>query len=128
MLKTGQPVRFEDCGVSGVIDNIVFPILDDEGKVFQIVVIGRDISDRKRAEDELLKSYQTIKALLGAPSDIACVIDLNGTIRLINDTYARMYQSTPEDLMGTRIWDLFPPEKNSIPPERIQTNSDIQKN
>jgi len=111
VIETGLPTRFESQGIVGDVDVTIYPIPDQNGKIFQLAITARDISERKRAEEELLKSYQTVKALLGAPSDIACVLDLDGTIRLINETYAKMYQSTPDDLIGTRIWDLYPAER-----------------
>jgi PAS domain S-box-containing protein len=110
VFETGQPARSEDVGVSGVFDNAYFPVLDEQGKVELVAVIARDITQRKQVEEELRQSYQTIQALLNAPSDIAAVFDLDGKIEMANETLANVLKLSVSDLIGKIIWDFFPPE------------------
>jgi two-component system CheB/CheR fusion protein len=67
---TGVPERFEDAGVIGWYDNIVYPIFDAQGRVEKIVVQARDISERKQVEAELQQSLATIQSLLEGPDRV----------------------------------------------------------
>ncbi len=96
--------------MSGIFDNAYFPVMDDKGKVRLVAVIARDITQRKQVENELRQSYQTIQALLNAPSDIAVVFDLDGRIQMANDTLARIFNHPVSELVGNILWDYFPAE------------------
>jgi PAS domain S-box-containing protein len=53
VIKSGQPVQFEDERIGRVIDNIVYPIFDKSGQVSHMAVLGTDITERKRAEEQI---------------------------------------------------------------------------
>ncbi len=57
VVETRQPIRFEDIRDGKNIDNILTPILDDNGDVEQVAVLGFDITERKTTED-LLRDAQ----------------------------------------------------------------------
>ena len=97
----------EDVGVSGVFDNHYLPVLDEQGKVRLVAVIARDITQRKQIENELRQSYQTIQALLNAPSDIAVVFDLDGRIQMANETLARVLNRPVERISRKHPMGLF---------------------
>jgi len=52
VVRTVRPVRFEDERAGRWFDVSLFPILNEEGGVAQIAVTARDITERKRAEEE----------------------------------------------------------------------------
>lgn len=110
VFETGLPARAEDVGVSGVFDNTYFPVSDEQGNVKLVAIIARDITQRKQIEDELRQSYQTIQALLNAPSDIAAVFDLDGKIQVANETLGHVLNHPVNELIGKVLWDYFPPE------------------
>jgi len=111
VFETGQPVRAEDMGASGgIFDNFYFPDFDEQGTVRLVAVIARDVTQRKLIEDKLRQSNKIIQALFNAPTDIATVFNLDGIIELANDTLARALRRSPGELIGTSIWDYFPPE------------------
>lgn len=63
LAATGKFIRYE-VQMQGLNDKVatfdfsIKPILDERGKVVQLVYEGRDISDRKRVEDELRRANQ----------------------------------------------------------------------
>lgn len=63
---------------------------------------------RKRLEDELLKSEETVRALLNAPNDRALLLDKAGNILALNETAASALKISPEKLVGRNAFDLFP--------------------
>ncbi len=109
-IETRQPQQFEGRGITGVVEIRIFPVPDEFGEICQLVIFSQDITKRKNVEEEMATSYRMIQALLDNPADLACVIDLDGTIRLINPTLASIYKSSPEKLVGRNLWDLSSPK------------------
>jgi PAS domain S-box-containing protein len=64
-----QPTRSEEFisaedGQLHCIDVIKVPIFNEDGSRLSLVVVGRDITERKRTEQELFKSRETLKMVL----------------------------------------------------------------
>ncbi len=64
---------------------------------------------RKRLEDELIKSEKTVRALLNAPQDRALLLDREGKILALNEPAARAFNGSEDDLIGKDAFALFPP-------------------
>jgi len=56
VVRSGQPVRFEDEREARRFDHSVYPVFDAEGKVTQLAVLARDITERKRAEQQAARA------------------------------------------------------------------------
>ncbi len=63
---------------------------------------------RKRLEDELRKSEETVKALLNAPNDRALLLDIDGNIVSLNKTAAQEFGMSVDELIGLNAFDLLP--------------------
>jgi PAS domain S-box-containing protein len=68
----------------------------------------RDITERKQAELRLRESEEAMKSLLNATSELACLIDIRGTIIAANAILAQRLGKQLDDLVGQNIFDLFP--------------------
>jgi len=67
-------------------------------------------STKKRVQKELNQSEEVLRALINATRETLILIDTKGTILLANETAAeRLGKSVPE-LVGTCLYDYFPPE------------------
>ncbi len=75
-----------------------------------VLSVARDISARKRAEEALKKSEATWKAFLNAITDSALLIDSAGTILSLNENAALRLGKPIDELLGTCVYDLLPPE------------------
>lgn len=64
VIKKGKLIRFEDERDGKWLDNILNPILDEQGNVTRIAVIAQDISLRKQAEIELLNYRDHLEDLI----------------------------------------------------------------
>jgi PAS domain S-box-containing protein len=60
VIQSGKPVRFEDEREGMWNDNVIYPVLDTQGKVTKVAVLARDITERKRTEEELLCSQEEV--------------------------------------------------------------------
>jgi PAS domain S-box-containing protein len=61
VIRTGNPIRFEDERDGKHFDNNVYPVFDTKGKVGHIAVFSHDITDRKRAQETLRKMNEDLK-------------------------------------------------------------------
>jgi PAS domain S-box-containing protein len=72
------------------------------------VVVFRDISERKEAEEALRTSRATARGLLDATQESLLLLDKEGTIIAVNQTAARRHQRRPEELVGINRFDILP--------------------
>ncbi len=64
VVRSGKPLRYEDEREGRIYDNSVYPIFDAQGKVEQLAIFARDITDYKKAEKELRKHQNNLETLL----------------------------------------------------------------
>jgi PAS domain S-box-containing protein len=91
-------------------DFSMHPVFDEKGKVKYLVPEARDISKRKRIEDALRESEETARGILNATTEAVILLDPQGVILALNDTCAHRFQKDKEQMIGLRIWDLYPPK------------------
>ncbi|NVM23835.1 MAG: PAS domain S-box protein, partial [Desulfobacterales bacterium] len=84
-------------------------IFDENGRLDGSFAIMADISESKRAEEALRESHETTRALVNATTDQVVLIDPDGTIIALNEAMAKSLKKDLNELIGTRIFDLFPP-------------------
>lgn len=72
--------------------------------------ITASLSARRRAERNLANSQALTQALIDASSDATILFTPNGTLLALNAVLAQRFGRTVAELIGTNIWDLFPPE------------------
>jgi PAS domain S-box-containing protein len=77
-------------------------------------VLGSGGNDGVRASQEALW------ALINATSDILFLMDRNGIIITANENAAHIYDRPLPELIGTRIYDLFPPRRAARVEERVK--------
>ena len=79
------------------------PRLDAEERVGEIILIGSDITENKKAENELRK-FRTIS---DRSSYGSAIYDPLGHVTYINEAYAKMHGYQPEELIGKHISVFF---------------------
>ena len=67
--------------------------------------------NRKRAEDALRQSETELRALFSSMHDLVMVIDRDGVYRKIAPTNPELLVKPAEELLGSTLRDLFPPDK-----------------
>ncbi len=105
---TGQLVRFEAKhfladGSYIIVDFSLSPIFDENGKVVMLIPEGRDISDRKAAEQKI----QEQAMLLNIATDAILVRDLEHHLRFWSDGAERIYGWSAAEAIGQDIHGLL---------------------
>jgi two-component system, sporulation sensor kinase E len=102
-------------GTFKTFDTIKVPLFHPDGSRQGLVIIGRDITERKRVEKLLEESQQHYKSLFEYNPDIVYMMDLNGTIRKLNPQFELITGYQPEDIIGKNIDQILPEEyKESV--------------
>lgn len=52
VVRTGQPVYFEDERSGRLMDNYIQPVCDVGGRVIRLAIFGHDVTERKQAEEQ----------------------------------------------------------------------------
>jgi PAS domain S-box-containing protein len=89
-------------------------ICNDKREIEYVSGVFFDITDNKQAREKLRKSEEMARALLNATTDAVVLLDQEGIILDINDTYAQKFQKTPDEMLGLCIWYLFSHEVTGL--------------
>ena len=96
---------------------------DDRGDVIGGVIVLRDISDRKRAEDALRESEARLRAIVTTAADAIVTIDDQGLIESCNLATERMFDYPASALLGQNFALLVPWEDFDVVRERFAESS-----
>lgn len=107
---TGESVEYEHQRISPEISGWYLvnyhPVVSDEGIVTGAYVVTKDITERKRAEEEkkilMERNLQTINTML----DGFILADDQGKIIEVNPSYCKMTGYTKEELLGKNINEI----------------------
>jgi PAS domain S-box-containing protein len=104
VITTGAAVTQEEYGLVGGKTKAYLttkaPYRDYEGRIIGVIGVSRDISERKRAEEEIRKSHAFIRQIIDADPNFIFVKDRAGQFTLANKALADAYGTTVEDLLG----------------------------
>lgn len=87
-------------------------IFGSNGEIVEYQSTGRDITERKRAEDALRASETRFRAVWDTAVDAMVVSDREGIIQLANPAFYALYGCTPEQAIGKPCWFMFPEEEH----------------
>lgn len=72
-----------------------------------VLGIARDITDKKRARQELLISEEKFKTIFNSASDCIIIYDLDGNILEINDIACKRFGFSRKDLLNKSFFDTY---------------------
>lgn len=86
VLQTRHAVKFEHTLFGRNILNSINPLFDLEGNVYQLAVFSFDITDLKKAEDEIRKLSRVVVQM----ADPVVITDKNGVIEYVNPAFEEL--------------------------------------
>ena len=97
-------------GTERPIDDSAAPIRGRAGEVHGAVLVFRDITDRKKADDALRESERRKSAVLSASLDAILTIDGDGRVVAFNPAAESLFGYTQEEAIGADMGELIVPE------------------
>jgi PAS domain S-box-containing protein len=104
VISSGQPLRFEDERGDRIIDNAIYPIFDENGKVVRLVIFGQDITERRRDEKGLKESESRFRAIIEASPVPYALNDDQQNITFLNHSFVNTFGYTLEDIPTLAEW------------------------
>lgn len=86
------------------------PHFDDRGALREIQSFGEDITDQRQTVRGLKHSNAALRALVDANPESMALVDVNGTVLAANRAAAGRLNLDIKRLVGSRIFDSYPPE------------------
>ncbi|MGG1677146.1 PAS domain S-box protein [Neobacillus sp. NRS-1170] len=95
-------------GTTKTFDTIKVPLFHPDGSREGLVIIGRDITERKNMARQLAESQQQYKSMFEYSPDIVYMLDLNGNITNLNPHFDVITGFKREEMIGKNIGTLLP--------------------
>ncbi|MHB9111751.1 MAG: PAS domain S-box protein [Thermoleophilia bacterium] len=106
-VKTGE-MEMEVAGGTFLVT--VAPIFDDQGKLSRVLHVAKDITERKKMEEELRESEARFRSLFDNSPLMLFVLDPDGTVVTVNPAGVSQLGYSAEELIGQSVLKVFHPE------------------
>lgn len=90
-----------------IFDNIKIPMFYPDGRRKGLIKVGRDITERKKIEEDLIRTRHNFEAFFGTVNDLIFILDENGSIVDINKAVTRRLGYSDKELRGVKITELL---------------------
>ena len=95
-------------GTERPIDDSAAPIRDEQGVLRGVVLVFRDISDRKRAEANVRRAGEQARTILESITDAFCALDRDWRFVYVNRQAEVLLGRSRDDLLGKGHWQEYP--------------------
>ena len=97
-------------GTLKYVSGIGRPVLDDAGNLTAFIGTTMDITQRKRAEEDLRKQKAHFEKLFELAPEAIILRDIDNRVLRVNREFTNLYGFAPEEALGRSIRDLIVPE------------------
>ena len=106
----GEDVVVDMENEEGAFQITVRPVRDETGGIFAGMVMWRDVTETKRANDAIRESETRYRQLFEDANDIIYVHDLDGTYISINQAGERIFGYSRDETLTMNMTDVIAPE------------------
>lgn len=104
--------RVRKDGTKFFADVVITALRDDSGELIGFAKVTRDLTDRRRADEQRFEAEQRFREIVDAVRDYAIfMLDTNGNVATWNTGAARIKGYRPEEIIG-KHFSLFYPEES----------------
>jgi two-component system, cell cycle sensor histidine kinase and response regulator CckA len=114
--KSGT-LTFKMTGIKGRqlwLNTHAVPLRNDKDEIVALLGITRDVTEQRKAEEDLKKERDFVSAVLDTVGSMVVVLDRDGRVVRFNRTCEVVSGYTFEEVRGRFVWDFL------IPPEQVE--------
>lgn len=125
---TGEFVNKTKNGDLIIVDFSANPILDESDKLIGFLAIQKNITERKKADEALIRSEEKYRKFFEDDLTADFILDMNGKILSCNPAYVNMFGfDSIEAACEENFYNLFPyPDKLSALKELIKKQNQVK--
>jgi PAS domain S-box-containing protein len=117
-LKKGESVYSESLnrrknGSTFICGYNISPLKDERGKIYGYVGVERDITEKKKTEQELRLVRERFTRIFESSNDGYVILGLDNTILDCNKAYAKLLKYSKEELVGKSFYSLTPKKRHT---------------
>ena len=119
-MKAGRPSKNEEeltfaaNGYKGLFETIKTPMRDFVGEIVGVLGIARDITERKKSENEIIKQKHLFETMFNTIPDGVIITNTQREILLANKGMESTFGYKPEDLLGKSTEMLYADQSGYI--------------
>ncbi len=110
----GEDVVIDSENEMGAFQTYVRPVRDDDGKIFAGMVMWRDVTAAKKANDAIKVSEARYRQLFENANDIIYVHDLEGNYLSINQAGERIFGYSRDEALTLNMRSVVAPEHSEL--------------
>lgn len=108
LVNLEEPVIDYRSGEPRWLSTTKVPLRDGQGKIVGVVGVGRDMTERKQAEEALQQSKQEIENILESITDAFFTVDKDWCFTYVNQRAEELLHKTRAELLHNSLWTEFP--------------------
>ena len=85
VIRSGEPLRFQDERAGRYFDNNIYPVFDNDGKIRALAIFAKDITETKLAEEKLLEERDKLQAALAKIKKLSGMLPICSSCKKIRD-------------------------------------------
>jgi PAS domain S-box-containing protein len=98
-----------------LISDSAAPIRDDDGETSGTVLVFRDVSERKKAEDALIEAAREWQITFDSTNDAIWILDQDNRILRANKTAEHFFHRPLGEMIGKHCWKIVHGTEQPIP-------------
>ena len=93
--------------VQGIVFDVFYsPVFDQDGKVVKVIGVSNDITERKKAEDQLLRSEAKYRTIFENVQDVFYKTNMNGIFLEVSPSIEHLTGYNQAEIIGSNV-DVF---------------------
>ncbi len=101
-----KEVTYANNGHKELLETIITPMFDSDGKPIGVLGIAHDITQRKLTEVALRESEEKYRLLIKNQTDLIVKVDMDGRFQFVSPSYCIMFGKTENELLGKTFMPL----------------------
>ena len=110
VFATGIPQKTIDFRAGMIMDNIIYPVINSKGEVFQCAIYSRDVTKEKQAELDLKESEEKYRTIIEATEAFIAKVNIHGVFTYVNSVSNKIFGLKPEECIGRNAFDFIHPD------------------